>query len=385
MTTLSSTWAEVFAPGTTALLIVNSAPSQLEEIERAVSALERSPGLGAVSAIAPLTLRTWLSHRGVDTSRTLFPRIAGVDVELDYFLERSHAIRWAIRRRADFVLGTEPHAPLNEDVKTDFERRAALMLGRGCFVAHSVPSEQTLLFSAEELWSRAARPEAVERHRARVKGALDRLHRVWAASQSHAAESSASTRAGSIAADLLMQGASDAPETPAPFIDARRYAYERLNDAVMDEIQMNPARSLRVVTDPPDAEPGSGWLPERLQAVGKPEYAIPGIRLHGTRLVARGHLGDPYAYLLRSRPLTLKRGDTVLAEGCVYRGGVSIGLEGPDGQWASRADVDEPGRFLAAAVAKASGTYALVIANYLKGSDHRSGLVLHRFGWARAR
>ena len=379
-----ATWSSVFARETTALLIVNSVPSQLEEIERTVGHLERSIGLHGVSLIAPFALRTWLSQRGVDSSRILFPVVAGAEVEFDSFLEHTGAVRWAIRRRADVVLGTVPHAPLNDDVKTVFERRAAPMLGAGHFVAHSLPSEQTLRLSAEELWRRAARSEAVERHRARVNGALERLHGTWAASPQAPAGASASTMAGAIAAETLADPAS-ARETLAPFVDARHYAYERLNGALLDEIQMTPARSLRVVTDPPDTEPRSGWLTERLHAIGKPAYAVPGIRLHGTRLVARGRLGDPYAYLLRSRPLSLKRGDTVLAEGCVYRGGVTIGLEGADGAWSARADVDEPGRFLAAAVAKSSGTYALVIANYLRGSDHRAGLALHRFGWARAR
>lgn len=379
-----SAWSSVFARETTALLVVNSAPSQLEEIERAFGHLERSVGLHAVSVMAPFALRTWLGQRGVDGSRILFPVVAGVEVEFDSFLEHARAVRWAIRRRADVVLGTVPHAPLNEDVKTIFERRVAPMLGAGHFVAHSLPSEQTLRLSAEDLWSRAARSEAVERHRARVNGALERLHGSWAASPEAPTGSSASTLAGSIAAGALADPRA-ARERPAPFVDARHYAYERLNGALLDEIQMNPARSLRVVTDPPDTEPRSGWLTERLHAIGKPAYAAPGIRMHGTRLVARGRLGDPYAYLLRSRPLRLKRGDTVLAEGRVYRGGVTIGLEGADGAWSTRADVDEPGRFLAAAVAKASGTYALVIANYLRGSDHRAGLVLHRFGWARAR
>lgn len=376
MTPDGARWADLFPPGARVLLIVNSASSQLDEIDRTVTALERSAGLATVSAIAPAALRPWLIHRGIDAARVLPPRLAGLDIEFDHFLERGPAIRWAIRQRADLVLGSEPYTPNNEDVKPIFERRVAAMLGDGVFVVHSLPAEQVFLLSAEDLWRRAARPEAMERHRARVHGAIERLHAAWA---------SRTQPSSSLTAELLSRDSEDRAGKSPLFVDARHYAFEGLNAAVLAEDLLTPAASLRVVIDPPGAAPGSGWLADRLRPMGKPEYAASGLRWHGTRLIARGNVGGPYAYLLKSRPLTLKRGDTVLAEGRVYRGGVSIGLEGKDGKWASRADVDEPGRFLAAAIAKEPGTYALVVANYLKGEDHRAGLVVHRFGWARTR
>lgn len=378
-----SRWTDVFTPGARVLLIVNSAPSQLDEIERTLAALERAAGLGTVSAIAPAPLKPWLIGRGLEASAILLPRMAGLDIEFDDFLERGQAVRWAVRRHADFVLGSEPYALHNEEVKAVFERRAAPMMGPGRFVVHSLPDEAAFLLSAEDLWRRAARPDAVERHRVRVQGALERLHQAWASTAEPDRSGAADPRVASVAAEMLRRD-SRARHGESPAItEAHRYAYERLQAAIVAEEA--PTASLRVVVDPPGSGPAGGWLAERVEGMRKPEYTAPGLRWHRTRLLARGEVGGPYAYLLKSAPMTLERGDALIAEGRMYRGGVTIGLEGKDGKWASRADVEEPGRFLAAAVARAAGTYALVIANHIKGEDHRAGLVLHRFGMARAR
>lgn len=385
MTSGLSRWTEVFKPGARVLLIVNSAPSQLDEIERTLAALERTAGLGTVSAIAPALLKPWLIGRGLEAAAILLPRVAGLDIEFDDFLERGQAVRWAVRRRADFVLGSEPYALHNEEVKPMFERRAAPMMGPGRFVVHSLPDEAAFLLSAEDLWRRAARPDAVERHRVRVQGAIERLHQAWASTAEPDRSGAADPRVASVAAEMLrLDSRARHGESPA-ITEAQRYAVERLYAAIIADDGPTPTSSLRVVVDPPGALPGSGWLPDQIRAVRKPEYVAAGLRWHGTRLLARGSVGGPYSYLLKSRPMVLKRGDTVLAEGRVYRGGVTIGLENTDGKWASRADVEEPGRFLAAAVAREPGSYALVVANHLKGEDHRTGLVLHRFGLAPTR
>jgi len=83
-----------------------------------------------------------------------------------------------------------------------------------------------------------------------------------------------------------------------------------------------------------------------------------------------------------SPPTDLAAGDGVVAEGKVYLGGVTIGLI-TDNQWVSRVDVDDPGSFMAAAVALRSGVHTLVIANCVRSEDRRSAVALHRFGWAR--
>ena len=82
----------------------------------------------------------------------------------------------------------------------------------------------------------------------------------------------------------------------------------------------------------------------------------------------------------------MKAGAAFFADGRLFRGGVTIGLESTEtGQWAVRVDLIEYGPFLAVAVAPKAGTYHLVVANHIKGEDPRAGLALHRFGWAQGR
>ena len=365
-----SHWADTFTPGASVLLIDNTSASPADELERVVKALEQSTGFDSLWVMARPATREWLVDRGVDRSRILTATVAGLEIEFDDFLSRPTTVRWAARCRCDLVLGAEPYPPSNQDPKLVFERRVAPMLGRGRFVVHSLPDDRTLLLSADHLWHRAARPEAIEGHRRRVKGALDNLHAAW----------SAGANPPSVGELLAPHPPAEAAES-ALFNDARDYAYERLRSALLVDEYTAPVSDLRILVDPPGLVPPTGWVVDWLRPFGK-EFVSPQVDSHGSTLVAKGDIGGPYSYIFRSLPLDLAEGDTALAQGILECGGVSMGLVGVDGQWVRRVDIDYPGAFLAATVAPTSGRYAFVIANCARGADHSVGLALTRFGLA---
>jgi len=366
--------AEVFAPGTRVLLVVNSAAAQLAEIARAFEAVSAA-GPQHLSVITPASLKPWFIHRGVAARAILVPRVAGLEVEFQDFLQRPVAVRWAIERRAAITIGSEPYPPRNEEVKAAFERAVSPMIGDGRYAVHSLPVEDLFLLSAADLWHRAGRADAVAQHQGRVNAALDRLHEEWRA-QGRPAEGHGLSLASHWPAMPVTGGE---PESVAA---ARHYAFEQLVAAM--RLPYTAPGMPRVMVDPPGAVPAGGWLPSQIAPVRRPAQLSTHVRFHGTKLVVRGQAEGPYAYLVMSRPVVLQPGDAVMAEGRVYRGGITVGLVKGDG-WASRVDVDEPGSFLAAAVATEAGPHSLVVANCLKGDDQRTAVVLRRFGWARAR
>lgn len=368
-------WTDVVTPGTRVLLIVNSLATQVGEIARAFDAVA---GASAVSVIAPSALKPWLIQRGVPARSILVPRVAGLEIEFRDFLQRPSAIRWAIEQNATLVVGTEPYPPRNEDVKFDFERTVAPMVGAGRYAAHSLPSQDLFLLSADDLWTRAARAEAVAGHQARMQSMLEVLHSNWI--EQDQPGTGDDPRRTEQAMNALQPHATGSQG--AGVVAARQYAFERLIDVV--RLSTTPYGLPRIMVAPAGASPSCGWLPGSIDAVRRPAQVSSHVRFRGTKLVVRGQVESPYAYLVMSRPAVLKPGDAVMAEGRVYRGGITVGLVKGEG-WASRVDVDEPGAFLAAAVATEAGPHTLVVANCLKGDDQRTAVVLRRFGWARAR
>lgn len=385
-------WAATFQPGARVLLIANTRPAQPDELERVLAALKDSPGLASVDVIADRSILEWLVERGVARDRILPARVAGMDLEFDEFLSRPTTVRWAVRRQAEFLLGAEANAPSNQEPKLNFERRVAPMLGVGRFVAHSLPSDEVVVLSAEQLWKRAGRTAQLAEHARRTAAALDRLHQAWAAgTEPPSREALWPLPAEEAGAELVAE--------------ARGYAHRQLVSAMLVDDYTAPDSRLRIIIDPQGVAPPSGWVVEKLEGF-VPEFISPAIatsvpsltsrlqqagrrlvsaRPSVTTLVARGDMGGPYAYIFRSVAIALREGDSILAEGRLERGGVSLGIEGADGKWARRVDIDEPGSFLAAAVVPRAGTYAFVIANAARGGDHDAGLVVTRFGWASAR
>ena len=362
-------WADTISADSRVLLIVNSQPFRRDEIEQTITAIAARTDLSRVSCIAPASLRSWLIQLGLSAANVLPARIHGNDLDLVYFLESPRAIRWAAERNATVVLGSEPYAPNNEEVKDAFELRAAALLGAASYVAHSLPDDRVFCFDVKELWVRTARHESMARHHARVQAGMAALERAW--------KEGTPADATLISGDMVGHGLD--PNQPL-VVDASKHTYDRLSRALAEGIDESHG-GVRVLVNPTGSWPSTQGWPARLEPV-TPPYVASGVRLHGVRLAVRGVVEGPYSTLLVSPPTDLAAGDGVVAEGKVYLGGVTIGLI-TDNQWVSRVDVDDPGSFMAAAVALRSGVHTLVIANCVRSEDRRSAVALHRFGWAR--
>jgi hypothetical protein len=369
------TWADVAAPGTRVLLVVNSAATLEREIERIVSRLEAVVGLDAVYTIAPKSLRRPLIRRGMVSRQVKAAVTAGLEVELGHFLEMPDAIRWAIGCEPAFVVGSEPYAPDNSEVKSAFEEQVAPIIGAGRFIVHSLPNETVFALTAEQLWARAARAETLAAYDAAMAEALRELQAAW-----HRA--GCLNRPGDATARGEVQGALDglvggrSQKESAATVAARTRSVIRLHAAIRAADTVARAQP-RLWVEPT----GSPVLPEAVGPINGPSQRSDGARCRGTRLVFRGEAQGPYHPLLISRPRWLEAGDAVVAEGTVHEGGVTVGLI-RDGQWASRVDVDETGRFVAVAAARAAGEHTLVIAHCLKSGQRRNAIALRRFGWA---
>ena len=363
-------WTDAVSPARRPLLIINSHPADEGEIANVIQALAAHGGLARVAAIAPASRCRELASYGISAASIL-----PFELEIGFFLQSDRALQWAVRQRPDLIVGSEPYAPNNEEVKDQFELRVAPMLGTGRLVAQSLPDDRVMLFTAEDLWRRAARPEAVAAHRERVAQALERLHQAWAGDPN-------GRSAGPIAAEALrVANVAGAPE-PASVISASRWSYDRLHAALQSDGGY-PASATRMLTNPAGAAPRAGWTGHALDPIRRPAQLASSARWRGQMLSFRGTAAEPYGYLLMSRPVDLKRGDAVLAEGRVYHGGVTIGLV-RNYAWSSRVDVIDRVRFIATAVATEPGPHALVVAHCLHGADRRSAIAIRRLGFRRA-
>ncbi|MEO7134086.1 MAG: hypothetical protein ABI024_07675 [Vicinamibacterales bacterium] len=365
------TWADAVGAARRVLLIVNASADEWGELSQVLDALQRHLDADRICAIAPLAAVGHLVARGI-RARSILP----FELESGFFLQSDRALQWAIREHADIVVGSEPYAPDNVEVKAQFELRVAPMLGAARLVAHSLPLDRVVVLSAEALWRRAARPETVSEHRARVGAALEQLHQLW---QSEPATAIAQRQA--VAANTLaIQTDIDSIERTS-VIDACRWSYDRLHAALQSDGGYPPS-PIRCIVDPANVAPAGGFS-GRIDTIRRPAQLATGVRHHGLTLSFRGTAGEPYSYLLMSRPIDLQRGDAALAEGRLHHGGVTIGLVKAE-RWASRVDVIDRGRFLAAAVATERGPHAIVVAHCLHGADRRSAIALRRIGIRRA-
>jgi hypothetical protein len=365
-----SRWAETITADSRVLLIVNSQSVRRDEIEQATTAIAARTDFSRVSCIAPASLKTWLIQLGLSAANILPARLHGVDLDLAYFLETPRAIRWAAVRRPTVVLGTEPYAPNNEEVKGVFELHAAALVGAASFVAHSLPDDRVFCFDVTELWLRAARRSAMDQHCARVQAAMVSLERAW--------KDPTAQDAAILLSDLAGRGLD---RNQAVVVDASKRTYDRLSRSLAAGLDEEHSGG-RLLVSPAGRWPLANVLPLEIEPVTSTEMIAANVCRAGARLAVRGVAASPYSTLLMSPPMQLKAGDAAVAEGKVYRGGVTIGLI-VDGQWASRIDVDDPGSFMAVAVATVNGPHILAIANCVRGEDQRNAVALHRFGWTR--
>ncbi|MEO7157354.1 MAG: hypothetical protein ABI039_07330 [Vicinamibacterales bacterium] len=365
-------WADAMAAAPRILLIVNSHAGAENEISQALDAIERHVPWSRVAAIVPAALLGELARRGV-AARSIMPH----ELEVGFAMQSDRVLQWAIRQRADLIVGSEPYLPDNEEVKTQFELRVAPMLGQARLLAHSLPLDHALLLSSQDLWRRAAHAEDVAEHRTRVQDTLEHLHAAWSRDPHTPLDQAQAMAAGGLAVPPVASS-----ELPPSMMAAWQWSYLRLHDALRSDGGYPPA-AVRMITDPAGAVPAGGWIGGRVDAIRRPVQLAAGLRRHGPGLSFRGRASEPYAYLLMSRFVNLEPGDAAVAEGRVHHGGVTIGLVKGD-QWASRVDVVDRGRFMAAAVATTRGPHALVVAHCLHGADRRSALAIRRVGFRRA-
>jgi len=365
------TWGEAVGPARRALLIVNSSAADRGELARVLDALQRDLDADRICAIAPLAAVGELLARDIRARSIL-----SFELESGFFLQSDRALQWAIRQHADIVVGSEPYAPDNVEVKGQFERRVAPMLGTARLVAHSLPLDRVVVMGAEALWRRAARAELVHEHRARVGAALEQLHQMW-----RTEPATAIAQRQALAANTLALPANVESIGRASMIEACRWSYDRLHAALQSD-GGNPPSPIRCLVDPAGLAPGGGFS-GRIDGIRRPAQLGTRVRHRGVTLSFRGLADQPYSYLLMSRQVDLQPGDAALAEGHLHHGGVTIGLVKAE-RWASRVDVIDRGRFLAAAVATERGPHAIVVAHCLHGADRRSAIALRRIGIRRA-
>lgn len=86
---------------------------------------------------------------------------------------------------------------------------------------------------------------------------------------------------------------------------------------------------------------------------------------------------SPRSYLAAWQNSEFATSDTVLVEGQLVRGGLTIGLTNAGG-WATRIEIDAPGAFAAVMRAPRAGQYQLVIANHLSNTSLRNQLTISR-------
>jgi len=362
-------WADTIKADSRVLLIVNSQLFRQDEIEQTLRAIAARTDVSRVSCIAPYALRSRLIQLGLSAANILTARLHGLDVDLVFFLETPRAIRWSAERNATVVLGSEPYAPNNEEVKDAFELRAAALLGAASYVAHSLPDDRVFSFDVKELWRRTARHIALDQHHERVLAGMASLERAW--------KNEAPADAALVSGDLIGQDLD--PNQPV-IVDAAQHSYRKLHRAHVED-GGGWHGGVRLLVNPAGRWPANGWL-STIEPVKRPAFVASGVRWHRTRLVKRGIVEGQDSHLLETRPVQLVPGDAVLIEGHVYGGGITFGLLS-EGKWLSRVDVDDAGPFMAAVVAAGFGPHTLVIASCLRGGARRMAVALHRFGWAR--
>jgi hypothetical protein len=371
-------WSAVVNPGAAVLIVVDSDVSQLDEVSRVLDAVERAAGLSAAAAVVPAALRSWMIRQGLQAARVLPRQLHGVDVELSYFLESPLAIQWAIQQRCDFVTGSQPYLPLNEEVKAAFEQRIAALTGHAEYIAHTLPDQHLFAFTTADLWSRAGRSAALDAHAGRQQLALAEVHRRWVQLGGPSEPAFVPEVAAALAA-LNPPTTSSSGQLDAA-LEAAIPTLSRVTDALEELSTTLTAPAIRVA--PPGAIPAAGWMPPHVEAIWESHYVAPAVKWEGPRLAMRAPAAGAYSYLFISAEEDLRRGDAAVAAGRVFRGGVTVGLQ-RNGEWISRVDVDQPGRFVVMVVAQEAGDYQLGIANCLRGTESTTAFALRRFGWTR--
>ena len=93
----------------------------------------------------------------------------------------------------------------------------------------------------------------------------------------------------------------------------------------------------------------------------------------------QGKAQTPYSYLAQLPPEKVSGKRLLIAEGDLYKGGLTLGLL-KNNQWAGQINVTQPGRFIAVLEA-ADDTYTPTLANNVPGTDGTNHFRISKIGW----
>jgi hypothetical protein len=174
------TWNALAPADGNVLLIVNSSDGDTAPVEAAVDRVLALVPVERVYAISSVSWRSWLAERGIDGNRLLVALDSeGKPYDISFFLNLPVTLRWVHSRAHALVLGTVPHNLYNEEIQDVFERRVALLLGGGAFIAHTLPNEFVYVLRLADLLRRFGRESARRRYVSVAQAMVDELAQKW--------------------------------------------------------------------------------------------------------------------------------------------------------------------------------------------------------------
>ena len=180
MTAGITTWGELGRLDGDVLAIVNSPADDRAAVDALFDELARRVEEPAVHVVADPAWRAYLSDRGISADRMLLTiDDQGREIELNHFLETPAVLRWAATRQFGTIIGSAIHGAHNEEVKEILEQRVCLLLGGGCFLAHTLPGPWVFRFDLPALLHRLNRAAKVGAYTAACRALVDDLHRIW--------------------------------------------------------------------------------------------------------------------------------------------------------------------------------------------------------------
>lgn len=172
-------WRQLDAADGNVLLVVNSADDRQSEIATAIDALLGVASRNAIQVIASRQHAAMLTSAGISDQQILFAESASGAIEINHFLESADALAWVETRKCHVIAGSAPHNLHNEEIKSIFEERVALLIGDGVFVAHALPEPYLYVFDGPGLVNRFGRARKVNAYRERVRALLADLQQHW--------------------------------------------------------------------------------------------------------------------------------------------------------------------------------------------------------------
>jgi hypothetical protein len=175
-----TTWEELGALDANVLAILNSAADDEQAVGALLAELESRVPAGRLHVVAAPAWGPALATGGIaDDQMLLTIDDRGRDIELNHFLETPAVLKWAVSCKFRTIVGSAAHALYNDEVKDVFEQRVCVLLGDGCFLAHTLPGPYVFLFDLASMLGRTARKPKAEAYSATCRALLDDLFHIW--------------------------------------------------------------------------------------------------------------------------------------------------------------------------------------------------------------